>query len=215
MRYIILFGFIPILFSCSSSNKKSFIPKEYEYPDDSLLKGKTFVYQDIQTGYKTYTYYRVQYNLKDKWLLSVQYTNKKVYDSTFYLNDKMIETYSSPYANGNLLKCEIIQDTLLQNGTKFGESLTTTILKEDSNSVMSSSVSEYLKDTTIAWRNQIIPCFVTTQRCKDEYKNSKDSTTHILLYTQNGYYGKGVGLIKYIVYFHDRVNTIELKDIKD
>lgn len=215
MRYIILFVFIMNLFSCSSSNKKSFIPKEYDYPDDSLLIGKTFVYQDIQTGEKTYTYYRIQYNSKDKWLLSVQYTNNKVYDSTFYLNDKMIETYSSPYANGALLKCEIIQDTVIQNGTKFGQSLTTTILRKDSSSVISTSVSEYLKDTTIAWRNQLIPCFVTTQWCKDEYKNSNDSTTDILLYSQNGYYAKGIGLIKYTVYFHDRVNTIELKDIKD
>jgi hypothetical protein len=215
MRYTIIFGLISLLYSCGSSDKKSFIPKEYDYPDDSLLKGKTFVYQDIQTGEKAYTYYLVQYHLKDKWFLSLQYTNNKVYDSTIYLNDKMIETYSSPYPNGNLLKCEIIQDTLLQNGTRFGRSLKTTVLRKDSNSVISSFVSEFLKDTIIAWRNQNIPCIVTTQKCKDEYKNGKDSTTDTLLYSQNGYYGKGIGLIRYTVYFHDRVTTIELKDIKE
>jgi hypothetical protein len=215
MRYITLFCLIPLLFSCNSSNKKSFIPKEFDYPDDSLLKGKTFIYQDTQTGEKTYTYYRIQYNLKDKWLLSVQYTKDKVYDSTFYLNDKMVETYSSPYKNGDLLKCEIIQDTFVQHATKPAQSLTTTILKQDSISVISSSVSEYLKDTALTWRNQVIPCFVIIQSCKDEYRNSKDSTTDILLYSQKGYYGKGIGLIKYTVYFHDRINTIELIDIKD
>lgn len=215
MRYITLFSLIPLLFGCNSSNKKSFIPKEFDYPDDSLLKGKTFIYQDIQTGEKTYTYYRIQYNLQNKWFLSVQYTNDKVYDSTFYLNDKMVETYSSPYQNGSLIKCEIIQDTLLQNGTKFGQSSITTVLKQDSSSVISLLVSEYLKDTTITWHSQVIPCVVTTQSCKDEYRNSKDSTTDILLYSQKGYYGKGIGLIRYTVYFHDRINTIELKDIKD
>ena len=200
------------LFSCTQSkNKNLFIPKEYEYPEDELLSKKTFTYEDITTGKIIY----YDYFLKNNNLIKTQYSDSKTYDSAVYSDGKTIEIYSSPYLGGALVKCSIIQDTIVNNGTKFGKHLKTTVLKEDSSSVTNSVISEYLKDTSLMWNNKIISCVVITQKCKDEYKNYKDSITDLLLYSQNGYYGKNIGLIRYTIYFHNRVDTVELKQISD
>ena len=209
LTYIFLTIF---LFSCTQSKYKGFfIPKEYEYPEDSLLNKKTFTYEDISIGKIIYC----DYVLKNKNLIETHYSNSKTYDSTIYCNGKTIETYSSPFDEKVLIKCNIIQDTIIKNETKFGKRVRTTFLTEDSSSVLSSVISEYLNDTSLTWNNQTIPCVVVRQHCKDEYRDGKDSMTDILLYSQTGYYGKHIGLIKYTIYFHNKADTIELKQIND
>ena len=110
-------------FSCTDSkNPNFFIPKDFEYPENKLVNKKTFTYEDISTGKIIY----YDYVLKNKNLIKTQYSDSKTYDSTIYFNGKAIETYSSPFEEATLVKCKIIQDTIIQNETKFGKRVRTT-----------------------------------------------------------------------------------------
>ena len=215
MRILLILCFL-VLCDCTPSNHNdTLIPKDYDYPEDSISNGKTFIYEDVNTGEQTYSDWFFKNKGKKKYLISTLSSNGKTYDSSIYLNDQMIETYSSPYTNGRLIKCEIVEDTIIKNKTGPAESRTTTILKSDSGSVISSIISRRWKDTIIMWRKRSIPCIIIRQQCKDEFRDIRDSTTEILRYYQNGYYGKNVGLIKYGVLFNRKINTIELKKIVD
>jgi hypothetical protein len=213
MYKIFLLCIILFFIGCNKVKKDSFIPKEYEYPDDSLLNGKTFTYQDLPNGQKYSDDCSIQYISNDKWYFDITHNDKKIYDSTIYLNDKRFVSYSSPYLEGRLLKDSIIQDTILPNGTKYGKSITSFIdKKNDSTSLNVSYTLEYLKDTDIIWNNASIHCIVIKDSSKYRYNEGKAST--IYLDYKEEYYGKKMGIIKVFDYFNNRLIVSELKEIK-
>ena len=215
MRLIIIIGFFTFLASCNNSAPiNQFIPDEYNYPDDSMLVGKTFIYEDTVTGQKAYTDCKLVNNSQGQYITSRNYVNGKTYDSTISLNNKMIETYSSPYIGNDLLKCQIIQDTIIKNGTKLGQSITKTLLRNDSDKVFNTVVSEYLKDTLLMWNNKSTPCIIISNISRDEYRNSNDSITEVIEGSYNGYYCKKLGLVEYTSLYNGKVQTFILREIK-
>ena len=217
MRTIIFFIFICLLESCHSQrNDKTFIPKEYQYPVDSILNGKTFVYQKQGTSEKNYTDFKLKTIGDNKYLISVQYLADKTEDSVLTLNDKTKEIYSFSFNDGKLLKGVVTQDTVINDGAKLGKRIKRTIFKADDYTSDNTSELEYLKDTTYTWKSKKIDCTVvkaisTTQLIS----NSSDSSRQALTSYHYLYFGKNIGLVEYITSFKDEHYVFELIAIND
>ncbi len=68
-----------------------------------------------------------------------------------------------------------------------------------------SSESQFLKDTAMVWRGQLLPCLVTMSNEKMEgHSNIIKSLNFTSTAVLRGYYAKNIGVIKYMLTFRDR-----------
>lgn len=201
-----------------------FIPKEFEYPSSKIDSGKTFIYQNSLTK---------QHSLTDLKLMNVAgkiFRTIKNYDSTGATSDsskiydgKAIEVYNFFMANdGTRTKADIIQDTILNDGHKLGIHLTKSIYRTKHTTNEIASIGQYLKDTTITWKNTLVPVLVITNNSVIELRTNTNGIkmTHTIKVFSNQYFGQGIGLIKYSVYFKDHTgkdnyNVWDLKSIEN
>ncbi len=203
--------------SClSSKNGETFIPKEYQFPDDSLLMGKTFSYNKTESNEKNFTDLRLNVIGDKKYLVSRQYSSDKLFDSVITVEDKTKDIYSFSFDDGRPLKGEIIQDTIIKNGTKLGLRIKRTIFKVKDYTSDNLSRLEYLKDTAIVWQKRKIDCIVMTATSTTQLINSTDNSARQELTSyHNLYYGKYIGLLKYSTNFKDEHYSFDLVEVRD
>jgi hypothetical protein len=194
-------------------NTNTFVPKEYLYPEDSLLKGKLFVMANEGDGLLNYSEKKVSITALGRVLMERRYGGNSV-DSTIYLNNRMIETYSNLYDH-RLLKGEIIHDTLIQDGTRFGEDFQETIYHTSKSDVDISSHSHFLKDTIIGWNQLKLECFVVVgeHEIKNKPHNDPAAIKAFTLFNTT-YFAKGIGLIRFTTEFNSEMAAFNLKEIR-
>ena len=217
MRPLLLFISICFFDSCiSQRNSQTYIPKQYQYPEDSILNGRTFVYQNIRTSEENYTDFRLKTVGNKKYLISVQYLPNKTEDSVITLNDKTEEIYSFSFGDGKPLKGLVVQDTIINNETKLGKRIKRTIFKANDYTSDNVSELEYLKDTTFTWQERKIDCIVLKVTSTTQLISySSDSSRQALASYHNLYYGRNIGLLKYTTSFNNEHYEFVLKKIKD
>lgn len=216
MHIIKFFIFICLFESCHSQrDDETFIPKEYQYPEDSILNGKTFVYQKSGTSEKNYTDFKLKIIDNKKWLISVQYSADKTEDSVLTLNDKTKEIYSFSFNDGKPLNGLVAQDTVINDGTKLGKRIKRTVFKTDDYTSDNTSQLEYLKDTIFTWKSRKIDCIVMKAVSTTQLINNSDSSRQALSSFHNLYFGKNIGLVKYSTDYKEEHYMFELTEIND
>jgi hypothetical protein len=205
--------FIPlfILFaSCSRQKMSRFIPKDYEYPTDSIGGGKTFVYHDSLHNEDTYVALRSFLRGNDTVQSYTRYNAKRTLDSQIIKNDRLIETYyalSSLYPT--LYKGEAIVEETTNDGTKLGTGKISYAYRNDTITATLVSESHFLKDTAVLWKGNLLPCLVIQSNRVSEVHSEKYAR---LNYTSKtlfvGYIAKNLGGIKFTLSVTDRTNTV-------
>ena len=199
-----------------------FIPDGFQYPDNKIEKGKTFVYQNNSTQERTFKDLRTLDMDGQHFQTLKSYDSNSVSDSVKLLNGKSFETFNFFMNKGrNPIKAENLKDTILNNGQKLGIHLTERKYQTEQIQYLTTSQEQYLKDTTIIWENSKLLCLVTQANAKIEIKVKADtSINHLTKVVSNFYYAKDIGLIKYSIQFTDQngkdnYGLWELKSIKN
>ena len=203
--------------SCMSTRSgEPFIPKEYQFPEDSLLIGRTFVYEKEGTNDKSFTDLKLNVVGNKRHLVSRQYSSDKLFDSVVTVEDKTKAIYSFSFDDEKPLKGLIAQDTILKNDTKLGLRTKRTIFKASDYVSDNISTLEYLKDTVLLWQNKKVDCIVLTATSTTQLiSNSNISASQKLTSYHNLYYGKNLGLLKYTTSFKDEHYAFVLVEILD
>lgn len=212
------------LISCESTKKKTgFLPKEYSYPIEQIGNGKTLVYRKVgatnQTSFKDL---QLITEPGGQFLLSKQYSADAKFDSSkTTIDNKLIETFtfllSDTTDNKQLpIKGEIKEDKVIDNGTKFGQSVYKIVYTGNENVVTISSVEEYLKDTILTWQDEQLDCIVTSMKSKIEFSNTTNPfAKQEIEYKGDSYFAKGIGLIRYTSQTKNDFSIWELIESKD
>jgi hypothetical protein len=209
MRQLFCALLFTFLTGCSGQKTPRFIPKAFEYPDDSIGQGKTFIYHDSVHNQDTYLELRSIVRGSDTVQSCFRYNDTAVLDSQIINHGKLIETYralSSLYPR--MYKGEDIVDVTTDDGTKLGRNKNSMTYHNDTVTETISWEGQFIKDTSIIWKGQLLPCLVIQSNGKLEVRSKKyaplNFTSKGLLY---GYYAKNIGLIKYVLTFKDRKNN--------
>jgi hypothetical protein len=204
--------FIPlfILFaSCSGQKPARFIPKDFNYPDDSIGEGKTFIFHDSVHNQHTYLSLRSLMQGSDTVQSRVRYNAMSVIDSQIISHGQMIESYYQfSWYHPVLYKAQDLIDVTTSDGTKLGLNKTSCTYHNDTLLLTISSESQFLKDTSMVWSGQLVPCLVIVSNGKMEGRSKIIESlnfTSTVLY--RGYYAKDLGVIKYTMGFKDRKNN--------
>jgi hypothetical protein len=192
--------------SCGRQKSSYFIPKEFEYPDDSIGNGKTFIYLDTLNKQNTYLDIRM-FSVGAKKVRSiVQYNPVSFKDSDIISDGKRIEIYSQlSKVDQKMYKGEDIVDKIVNDGENSLMHITS---RTYHNNIIIAKISfqeSVIKDTTILWMGNYLPCIETKKEGKVEGRSRKYSTLNfddtILSIC---YYAKRIGLIRYSIAFKDR-----------
>jgi hypothetical protein len=195
-------------------NLNSFVPKEYLYPEDSLLNGKVFVMEGEQDSALSYFEKKVRITPSGRVLTEKITAFGSTVDSTIYLNDQMVETYRSINDN-QLSKGYVIHDTAIKDGSKFGEDFLETIFHVDStDELIISSHLHFLKDTIIERNNRSWDCFEIGGVFGVKYNTQKDVHGKNLAAFNTLYFAKGIGLMRYSTQESEVINSFHLKEIR-
>ena len=208
MRQLFCALLFTFLTSCSGQKTPRFIPKAFEYPDDSIGQGKTFIYHDSLHNQDTYLELRSIVRGSDTVQSYFRYNDTAVLDSQIINQGRLMETYralSSLYPR--MYKGEDIVDVTTDDGTKLGRNKKSTTYHNDTVTETISWESQFIKDTSIIWKGQLLPCLVIQSNGKLEVRSKKytplNFTSRGLLYD---YYAKNIGVIKYLLTFKDKKN---------
>jgi hypothetical protein len=206
MRILLsLLIFAPILIRCSAQKPANFIPKEFEYPDDTIGAGKTFIYEDSLTKRQHYENLQILDSNGKKLKITKSYDSSSVSDSVRYLDDKLVEHYNF-FLNkgGNPIKAENLQDTVTNNEHRLGVHSSQIRYRTDALIYTATTKEEFLKDTTITWQGKQLPSLVTSGNSRVEIKVKADTTvSEVMEVHLRFYYARNVGLIRYSIQFTD------------
>jgi hypothetical protein len=214
-----LFLLLSIVFfaGCKEAGRP-YLPVAFTLNKADKEKGKTLVYIDRSTN--KYHYNDLFYIKKGnrKYLVRRWWDEEGVYDSALQSATHTLETYSTYLNDGVLNKGEILLDTIIDNGKKFGKSRFYLRHKGDSFQYDLSSVMEFVKDTVFTWQGKILPTIELT--ILSEYFLKEGATGKSKPYYSLetwSYYAKGIGLVR--TREHDRelntYSTTDLVEIKD
>ena len=204
---------------CSEKNESIEITK-YNYPLDKLEDGKIFIYRNPKTLNQTYSESKIIEENGDKFILSKQYSDREKWDSSKWLIEgnkiKLLETYwfyvsDSLDQNAELIKGEILRQEQLDKGDvlEFRYKLPTNIY----NTIKTKE--KFIKDTVLVWGGQQIDCkkYIGQIEMKTEHtwipfigRKNKSVVTK--------YYGKDLGLIKYITDTRTGLTEWELIEVR-
>jgi len=204
-----------------SEHPDCFIPDDFQYPDNKIGMGKTFVYQNSATQEVTFKDLKIL-NVNGQHFQTLKsYDSSSAGDSVKSLNGRTFETFNF-FMNkgGNPVKAENLKDTILKNGQKLGIHLTERKYEAEDLRYIVTSQEQFLKDTTVVWENSELPCLVTQANAEIRIEVKADtSINHLIEETSEYYYAKGIGVIKYTNQFidhngKDNYDVWELKSIK-
>lgn len=209
MRPLVFALLFLFLTGCSGQKMPRFIPKAFEYPDDSIGEGKTFTFHDSVHNENTYLELRSFMIGNDTVQSHFRYNDTAVVDSELINHGQLMETYralSSLYPR--MYKGEDIVDVTINDGTKLGSNKMSTTYHNDTVTETISWESQFIKDTSIIWKGQLLPCLVVQSNGKLKVRSKKyaplNFTSKGLLYD---YYAKSIGVIKYVLTYKDRKNN--------
>jgi hypothetical protein len=215
MKFIASLFLIFVIYSCSTG-LTYFIPGDFDYPNNEIKAGKTFVYKNSDSN---------QYYFKDIKLINYKgyrsiksYDEHSIKDSIITYNGRTIEVYNFfILGNGKAIRGQKLQDIILNNNDKLGKHLTEWSYRNPKVFLTTTLEEKYNKDTTVNWQNHSLECLVTQANGILRY-----SSNHQTIYTFKYYYAKGIGLIKYASeytdyhgkYYHTIWNLLSIKDIQ-
>lgn len=200
--------------NCGFGQKnKIFIPEEYHVSYDNVGHGIIKVYQNIGNAQQFLNIVRAKSISYKKYFYTSTYVAGQVVDSSVYTNSTLVEIYS--FENGKMVKGHIQEDTIIDNGKRYGRHIRTLVFKQNSSIITSRLEEEYDKDVNIDWQGKVTACILTKAHGLEVNQNNnftflkKERKTEHLFY-----YAKGLGLIKIINIEGNNTNTIVLKEIK-
>jgi hypothetical protein len=203
VKSIIIISLFFYLTGCSEQKTSYFIPKEYWYPDDSIGAGKTFVYRNGLSNQEYYVNLTLSNIDGRKFKSFLSYNSKFKIDSNVFHNGELVGTYYQLSTSApQMYKGDIIENKIINNDNKLGKQITCRICQTNELTQRVSSESTYLKDTTVIWEENYLPCIVLLQHKKLEVKSSIYQS-YIRNFDYCDYFAKGLGLIKYTVAFKD------------
>jgi hypothetical protein len=222
MKFIILLFVALSLNKCSDKKSNYFIPQEFQYPENKIEKGKTFIYQNALRKKITFRSVELSNINGQKYLISKEFDSTSTTDSAIFLNGKILEDYNFVLNGGNsATKAIIAEDTVINNGLKLGKHVKEYIFQTPATSVIINIEDIFIKDTSCIWQGKTLDCLEIQSVAKVKFNSLTDTSFKYLLNASNlMYYAKGVGLIKYIIQFRnlngiDEYGDWELKEIKD
>ena len=211
----------PIISYSQIKKKKRFYPEEYEFPISSVKSGKTFVYRNVSDSADLmFVDYKMVNENGKKYLITRQYNKTSTFDSSKYTKDReLIESYiffTDPVIK---FKGEILQNEVANNGTRLGVAkafIEYTSYYDPEYMITLRSEEWFLKDTVVNWHGQKLECLKTIQTTQLELENKKDPLYH---HNNNrvgeGYFAKGIGLVRYRVATKSGSATMVLIEIRD
>jgi hypothetical protein len=228
MKFIASLFLIFVVNSCSTDSTP-FIPKDFDYPDNKIGAGKTFVYQDVDLN--KYMFKDIKLiNAEDQRYITTYYyrmpdsTGRSVSDSIVTSNGRTIEVYNFWMSGDNkIIKGEKLGDTILDNNGKLGKHSTKWMFHTTQSLYTTNSEEKYTKDTMINWQNQSFPCLVTQANSHIiSQAISNSGFNYNTAITSRFYYAKGIGLIRFSTEFTDYYgkhhnnlwNLVRIRDIK-
>jgi hypothetical protein len=222
MRGFFVFILITIFSRSFGQGLTNFIPKEYTYPTNRMGAGKIFTYEDSLVGKQTFTEVRVSTKNGKRFRSTKGYSLDSKSDSTVYWEDGSAEHYIFFLGNGiDPIKGENIRDTIIRNGQKLGVHSTQITYQTDATICTATSREDFLKDTTMAWKGNLLPTLIVSGNSMLEIKAKEDpSLRHLIEVQLLFYYAKGIGLVQYNIHFTDHTGQEnsgfwKLKSIED
>lgn len=208
--------------SCTQiKKKKRFYPEEYEYPNSSVGNGKTFVYRNVSDSADlTFVDYKMVNENGKNYLIARQYNQASTLDSQKYTKDKgLIESYiffTDPVIK---LKGTILQNDVIDDGSRLGKCIGKIEYKAEDYpdyTITMKGEEFFLKDTVINWNGQKLECLKTRQSIWLKLHSKRDSSAHANSNrVSEGYFAKGIGLIRYQGTSQGRSATMVLNEIRD
>jgi hypothetical protein len=199
--------------------KIGFYPREYLYPDSNLVNGKTFIYRSVKdTNDLRFYDGKIITEGKRDYLLGRQYTRESTIDSAKYAIDgQLIESYFiMPDTPVYKLKGVIVKNEIIDDGSRLGKGISIIEFKAYGNILTIRGEEYFLKDTVINWKGQELDCIKTRQTIWMRLENKRDpSATMNTKKVSEGYFAKGIGLIRYSGNSQGRSATMELIEIRD
>jgi hypothetical protein len=200
--------------SCSTGDK-SFIPKEYSYPEKNIGEGKTFIYQKEGTTEQSTTKLGILKEGGRTYLINRHFTpDNKVIDSSVALGDKIIAFYSFNNKKGIPLPAEVKLDTVMRNGNKYGVRTRRMLFKTDEYATDNTSDQEYVKDTIMLWKGKKIDCIEMKATSSTQLYLNVEGAPQQIQSTHLVYFGKGLGLIRYTSQFRNEYYVFNLIEIR-
>jgi hypothetical protein len=201
--------------SFTIAQSRPFVPLRYEYPESILNAPKTYVYKNLATGafrYKDLALERKDTNVIIRWK---EYDANPLFDSCTEINHKISDHYL--IVNGQATKAITTEDSVYQDGSRFGEKVQTFYFNLNSEiNLLMSIRSFFLKDTAITWQGRSVPCFAIQSFYIQKLTNSlfpdKPKEVNGISYF---YFGKDVGLLMYRSEMENEKSTWLLVEIKD
>ena len=213
MKYL-FFILLLIAVGCARGDK-SFIPKEYSYPEDSIGTGKTFIYQKEGTTEQSTTRLGLLRQGNHSYLINRHFTpENKVIDSSVSMGDKIIAFYSFNNKNGVPIQADIKQDTVVHNGSKYGVRTRRMLFKTDEYATDNTSDQEYVKDTVVLWKGKKIDCIEMKAISSTQLFLNGEGAPQQILSNHLVYFGKGVGLIRYTSQFRNEYYVFNLVEVR-
>jgi len=215
MKFMASLFLVFIIHSCSTDLPR-FIPEDFDYPNNKIGAGKTYVYRNRDSSQYHFNDIKI---INDQGYRSIRnYGDDSIGDSIITYNGRTIEVYNFFLSRDRKgIKGEKLQDIILSNNDKLGKHLTEWSYRAPKILCRTRLEEEYVKDTTINWQSHPLECLVTraTGILRYRLSNSNYQTTYAFKY----YYAKGIGVIRYSNEFTDHYgkyhsNTWDLVSIK-
>jgi hypothetical protein len=181
--------------------QQTLVPTEFKYPEDSIGAGKRFVFSNSRNRQYLYVDLKWVYHDKKNLKCLCRYNANFKLDSVLELNGQLYEIYYQlSVLNPKMIRGTRTYFSVSSNSIRVFEEKSSVIFKNDTMSMEMSSKSRYLKDTSILWNGNFIPCIIikTTGLFKDKSKTNP-KLRGIQRTTLYSYYAKGVGRIKYTI----------------
>jgi hypothetical protein len=214
MKLTALFLLI-IIFKNTEAQIKPFVPYEYEYPKAVLSAPKTYVYKspsNKEVRYKDVSRTDAPGKVIISW--KQYYSANHVIDSSIEINDKVVESYI--FLRGQRIKETMSEDSVHNDGSKFGEKVQSASFNANSISFSTLIKSRFLKDTVFTWKSKELPCIVIESNATLVFHNPTDSSQT----KENSakffiYFCKGVGNVRFTQITDEGVEIWDLDEIKE
>lgn len=192
-----------IINACSNKVDTKFIPKEFDFSDDKIGYGKTFIYKNFNTNQETFKDLKIINKNGKSYRTVKSYDSRSVSDSAIIYNGHTIELHNFFMSgDGKITKGEKLQDTVVSGNGKLGAHLTKWTYRTSQLIYTTSSEEKFIKDTSISWQGNQLKCIVTQANGNISLQTINDvSANNQTAVVSRLYFAEGIGLIKFSIVF--------------
>jgi hypothetical protein len=201
---------------CKTKQPHLFLPQEYNLPDIKPGTDVTYIYLDRVDGDSSYTdIFRFVKNKSD-YFMTRSYSLKGTTDSLIYVKGRVIESYQFLFSKLIATKAEILRDTIMDNGLKYGKWILDERFNSDSLIDEFHGVSHYVKDTMIMWNTKSIPTIEIKSTLQLAIKSKFVTQIHQEFeISMLSYHAKGIGIVKWkILMPNHSTKDVDLVEIR-